>query len=79
MRPVMCFEVRALCVSFPTANVITRVCSNSLPWPGASTTFRLRLFWQAVPTGDHKGFCGVNRSQSTFTLYMLHYTYIYIN
>lgn len=55
---VMGFKMRALCVGFPTANIITRVCGDSLSRPGAPTTFRLWFFGQAIATGDHEGLCG---------------------
>lgn len=61
----MSFEVGALCVSLPTADVVTRVCRNPLPGPGAPTTFGLRLLRQAVTAGDHEGICGVKRSWSS--------------
>lgn len=61
----MCFEVGALRVGFPTANIVTRVCGDSLPWPGAPSTFRLWFLRQTVPAGDHEGLCGVRESKIT--------------
>lgn len=60
----MCFEVGALRVGFPTTDVVARVRGNSLPRPGAPTTFRLGFLRQAVPAGDHEGICRINRPQS---------------
>lgn len=63
VRAVMCFEVGALGVRFPTADVVTRVRGNSLPRPGAPAAFRLGLLRQAVTAGDHGGVCGVQKQQ----------------
>ncbi len=78
VRAVMCFEVGALCVSFPTANIVTRVCGNPLPRPGAPATFGLWFLRQAVPTGDHEGLCGgqkmvviITSTEEIFTVYQV--------
>ena len=69
----MCFEVGALCVSFPTANIVTRVRGDSLPRPGAPPAFRFWFLRQAVPTGDHEGLCGVQRNKDHCTLSKIMY------
>lgn len=62
---VMRFEVRALGVGFPTADVVARVRGHPLPRPGAPTPFRLGLLRRAVPAGDHEGLCGMESPQSS--------------
>lgn len=61
---VVRFEVGALRVGLPTADVVARVRGDSLPWPGAPTAFRLGFLRQAVPAGDHEGLCGMESPQS---------------
>lgn len=62
MRAVMCFQMGALCVGFPTANVVTCVCGNPLPGPGAPATLGLRFLRQTVTTGNHERLCGVEKT-----------------
>lgn len=67
VRAVMCFEVGALRVRFPAADVVTRVRGDALPRPGAPATFGLWFLRQAVAAGDHEGLCGAKRQRQYHT------------
>ena len=67
---VMCFEVGALCVCFPTANVVTRVSGDSLPRPGAPAAFGFGSSGKQSPLEIMRGSVGVKRSQTRSIFYL---------